>query len=400
MKFNKLFFAGIVTIGLLASCVNDEEVSQSPSSKDSVKVSLQLSTGTATTRTIGVLPTSKDVTGDGEAKINRICVGVFKEDGTTVTIYETTSFSASTSTTASVSFNTTTDAKKVVIAANAPAEWFKNKMTKDEFIAKAADLVNTTTSDGTTNPVTTANSQQSIALPMYSAETGLVNTNNTLKTSNDATIALTRMVARVAITSIITNFETGLYAGATFTPTEVFMYNANTSCKWDGSSTTLSLQTGESTTPTGTNYIEQDATPTVLGSLTDYSYLSTGSMTISVQDKANLLSNPCYFYVFPNTASTPTKLVIKGTWYYDSKYSVAYYPIIINHLQAGTSINESTTEAPLNDSQVAANTQYTLTATIKGKGVSTPDTDINPAAISLTVSVTDWNTTSQDVTFE
>jgi hypothetical protein len=404
MKINKLFFVGIVTIGLLASCVNDEEMAQNTSSNDSVKVSLQLSTGTATTRTIGTLPlnSESDVTGSSakESKINRICVGVFNGE-TTVTIYETTSFSASTSTTASISFNTTTDAKKVIIAANAPEGWFKNVATETEFKTKAADLAYTTSSDGTSKTAqNTTAGQVPTSLPMYSGEETLSGT--TSMTATSGTIALTRMVARVAITSIITNFDAGLYAGATFTPTEVFMYNPNTSCNWDGSCTT-SLQKCESTTPTGVNYIEQDAEPTVAESLTNYSYLSTGSMTIPAQNKTNLLSNPCYFYVFPNTTATPTKLVIKGTWYYNSKYSVVYYPIIINHAQAGTTFGVSKTSTipdGTTDSQVAANTQYTLTSTIKGKGVSSPDTDINPAAISLTVSVNIWNTTNQDVTFE
>jgi hypothetical protein len=397
MRINKLFFAGIATIGFLASCVNDEEVSQSPSSKDSVNVSLQLTTGTATTRTIGTLPlnTESDVTGSSakESKINRICVGVFDASSNTVTIYEQSVDQTSSATSTSVNFNTTTVATKVIIAANAPEGWFKNIATENAFKAKAADLAYTTISNGTgTTTPTTVNSQLSTALPMYSAETALI-----AGTPMTATITLTRMVARVAITSITANFDaTGLYTGASFTPTEVFMYNANTSCNWDGTYT-QSLQTGESTTPIGTSWIDQTVLSSVTESLTDYSYLSTGAISSFT---SGTLSSPYYFYVFPNSAGTPTKLVIKGTWYYDSKYSVVYYPIIINHLQSGTSINGSTTEAPSNDSQVAANTQYALTATIKGKGVSSPGTDINPAAISLTVSVNPWSTTSQDVTFE
>ena len=403
MKINKLFIAGIATIGILASCVNDQEVTQNTSGKDLVKVSLQLATGTATTRAVGALPTNTDVTGTDakESKINRVCVGIFKEDGTTVKIYETTSFNTLVDdpTKVGVSFNTTTDAKSVIIAANAPEGWFKNVANKDDFIVQTAGLAYTTSSDGTS--CTAQNStigQQSTALPMYSGEETLTGT--TSMTTNTP-ITLTRMVARVAITSITTNFDAaGLYYGASFTPTEVFMYKANTSCNWAAwtTSSPSSLQTGESTTPTGTE-INKETKPTVAESPTDYSYLSTGAISSFT---SGALSSPYYFYVFPNSASTPTKLVIKGTWFYNSKYSVVYYPIIINHAQLGTTFGADNPSIPVGttDSQVAANTQYSLTATIKGKGVSSPGSDITPAAISLTVSVNPWNTTSQDVTFE
>ncbi len=222
MKINKLFFAGIAAIGLLASCVNEEEVSQGTSSKDSVRVSLQLATGSASTRTTGDLPTNTDVTGDDakESKINRICVGVFDGSNNTVTIKEISPTTSSTDGKITVDFNTTTDANKVIIAANAPEGWFKNIKTEADFIAtvKAADLAYTTSSDGKSNTDrNTTKGQLSTALPMYSAETTLKNTNNTLKTTDDASIALTRMVARVAITSITMNFDAGLYAGASFT---------------------------------------------------------------------------------------------------------------------------------------------------------------------------------------
>ena len=49
---------------------------------------------------------------------------------------------------------------------------------------------------------------------------------------------------------------------------------------------------------------------------------------------------------------------------------------------------------------IERNTCYNITATIKGKGVDDPDKDIDPATISLTVTVAAWALTiTQDVTF-
>lgn len=384
MKINNLFIAGIATIGILASCVNDQEVTQNTSGKDLVKVSLQLATGTASTRAVGALPTSTDVTGNDakESNINRVCVGVFDENGNTVKIYETTSFTTIEGdvTKVGVSFNSTTDAKKVIIAANAPEGSFKNVAKDVDFKAIATDLKNTTSN------TTTVNSQLATALPMYSGEEVLTGTS-----PMTANIKLTRMVARVAITSITNSFDVkGLYNEASFTPQEIFMYNVNTSCKFDGSYTAL-VNSNSAESTIGTISLTNNTT------LSELAYLSTG-----YQESFSLTVQPAYFYVFPNGSTKPTKLIIKGIWKDKTNATgeVVYYPIIINHAQLGTTFGENQTPDGTTDSQVAANTQYTLTATIQGKGVSSPESDITPAAISLTVAVNDWNTTSQNVTFE
>ncbi len=181
------------------------------------------------------------------------------------------------------------------------------------------------------------------------------------------------------------------------------MYNVNTSCNWDGSYTALAASNRAESTE-GTNAL------TNVAPLSTLAYLSTG-----FQSTFDLSSSPVYFYVFPNGDKSnpsgytyPTKLIIKGIWKdksSDATGEVVYYPIIINHSQAGTTIkigNTTYTNGATysDDKMVIANTQYALTATIKGKGVSNVSDNINPAAISLMVSVNPWNTTSQDVTFE
>ena len=145
----------------------------------------------------------------------------------------------------------------------------------------------------------------------------------------------------------------------------------------------------------------------MVDNLADYSYLSTGIISGFIDNtKENpiLSTNQYYFYVFPHTATTPTKLVIKGTWYNSvaKTYEVVYYPIVINHSQTGTTITDNTGNpfTPVTDSQIDANMQYVLSAEIKAKGVSSPETNITPSAISVALKVTDWSVTNQNVVFE
>jgi hypothetical protein len=435
MRINRLLIAGIVSVGLLTSCANNEESDGGTSSPAIVKLTLSTgsttktgggstftTTGNASTSTptgTGTLASS----GTDEAKINHICVGLFKTDGTTVSIQEVDLSSSSVSTSSntagelSTSITTTTDAQDVVIAANVPANKFKGVATKAAFIQTAADLAYTTSADGLTSTPTSLNKQYTTALPMYGAATGI----NAAKGSTPSvSIALTRMVSRVGIKAITTAFDaSGAYSSATFVPTEVFMYNANTSCNWDGSFTP-SVQTGESTTTPASS--SSAITSANNSSLTNYAYLSSGyldfssitpntattstlnSSTVYATSYLTSSNTPIFFYVFPNNNTAPTKLVIKGIWHFNGTYEIVYYPIIINHAQTGTTFtNGGTSSSSIatgsTDSYVATNTRYALTATIKAKGSSSPSTDITPATVSVTVSVTAWADTSQDVIF-
>jgi len=439
MRINRLLIAGIVSIGLLTSCASNNE---EPSTSQAGQVKLTLTLSSATTRTGGgstfassgnaatTTPsgdgTLKGSSGD-EAKLNRICVGIFKSGGATLSIQEvdlsgtavdntqTTTYPNGVITT---SITTTTEAKDIVVAANVPTNMFNGIIDEPTFLAKAADLASTTSADASsTAKSTTLNSQTVTALPMYG-----INTISPLAgTPNVSTnIPLTRMVARIGIQSIRTVFDQKSFsAGVKFIPTEVFIYNANTSCNWDGSiAATPTVYSAEATTPTGT-FTPSATVPTPVNTTTlpatGHEYLSSGKLdfssitpnittptpvtintqTYSAYETDYLTStNQLFFYVFPNNATASTKLVIKGTWFYNNTYEVVYYPIVINHAQLGTTFN---TPPGTNDSKVLPNTRYTLSATIMGKGSSSPGMNIDPVNVALNVTVYQWNDVTQDV---
>jgi len=418
MRINRLLIAGIVSVGLLASCSSE---STAPESSGPAVIKLTLSTGTTKTRTGGsggtAIPTtdgSSTTSSTGEGKLNRVCVVTF--DGNTgAGKVVTTQELPSPSTSGTNTVNTTTAAKYIAVVANAPTGYFSGLTTLSAFMAKVADLGYTTSSDGNTAyaVATGVNSQTITALPMYSAVQQL--NGGTALTANSTTnvvSTLIRMVSRISLTNITTSFEnSGAYAGATFVPKEVFIYNGNTTYDWDNTMpSTASFQSGEST----------DASCVIKATLPSYAYLSSGVAAMTgvalntpysstatelayLKDGSNTTGsdNPYYFYVFPNTTSSAgtttnaTKIVIKGLWTFNSVTSTMYYPILINHAQTGTTI----TGTPGTDTQVAPNTRYAMKAVIRSIGVASPASNIDPASIALTISVSAWADAGQTTVF-
>ena len=412
-----------MSVGLLASCAGDENtVTQGTGEPATIK--LTLSTGSATTKTGGASGTALP-TGDGtldsstgssadESKINRISVGLFDGSNNTVSVQEI----ENPSTSSANSITTTTLATQILVVANAPKGWFSGVTTLSEFQTKQAAILGYTTSTDGNTAYTIAsgiNSQTATAMPMAGAVQPVTLSSTA---ANLVAAPLTRFVARIAITNITTSFENaGAYAGATFVPKEIFVYNANTTYNWNNTMPTIaSLQSGEST----------DASNVLFSTLTSYSYLSSGVLSLTgvapttpysntatelVYLKDPLTSsttdNPYFFYVFPNTSSDATtniakatKLVIKGDWTPSGgTKTTMYYPIIINHGQAGTTFNGNSTTATGTDTQVAANTRYSMKAIIKSIGVTTPGANIDPASVSLSVTVIGWTSSGQTVVF-
>lgn len=119
-----------------------------------------------------------------------------------------------------------------------------------------------------------------------------------------------------------------------------------------------------------------------------------------------------WFYLFPNASSSNrTALVIEGTFKANSSDAgtTVYYPIIINKTQLNTTIQEGdgTTMTTVDGStnprlgSIDRNKCYALMATIRTIGITDPDGTIDPASLSITVSVASWAlTVSQDVVFE
>lgn len=372
MKTNMYVLVGCFAILLFASCSKETTDATPQPGEKSARLELVLA-GTKTVNgraTGGALPTSED-------KINTLAVGVFNSDDGSVNVISEPSIGSGNKLS---NINCTPGKVDIVIVANAPAGTFAGVMNKSDFVAKTVLLSATATSQV----------QGSDNLPMSGEETNVVMAPGA---TISKTINLSRLVARVSISSIKTAFDpNGAYKDATFKPEKLFLYNA-----MSASTVTPGAQ------PAGTLPIHGgDGDKTSCTVVTGNEHLFD-ALTGTANNSA--YTTPHWFYTFANdgatTPATATKFVIAGTFDADGSGSAAtaetvYYPIVVNKSQAGTSFTGTGT----GNSKIERNTDYQLSATIKGKGVSTPGENIDPTVLTLTVSVKGWDLTiTQDVEF-
>ena len=385
MKVYNLLIALMLSISLFSSCACEEDAATDESAV------IRLSLGTGATKTNAAIPADNGETvGANEGKINTVCVGIFDSSDYLLTLHEYT-YSGD------ESILTTTRAKQIVVAANVPTGQFKDVSTRSGFLAKVQSLAYTSSANGLTDAnKTNASSQTLTALPM-SAQLTLSSTLNTATTTNQP-LTLSRVVSRVVLKSFTVDFgSTVPFAGATFVPKEIFMYNVNDRYQWTGTASSSATNlSGEITSGVAGSLVASSSSNTA--------YLSSGllNMTGAAGTKTYLSTtdNPYFFYVFPHNATTPTKLVIKGIYYpkggSETTGEVMYYPIIINHSQTGTTITDTDNKqyqdgaAYSKDSQLAANTTYNLSVTIQGRGVTDVTQDITPSSATVTMTVAGW----------
>ena len=382
MRTNVLLITSMAAIGMMASCANDGAVQTKKAEPATIAIALN---GTSTTRT------AADVTNDGQ--INRIAVGLFDADNNLVSITEPT-FTVS-SGTLSATVTGTTLVTKVAAVANAPAGAFSSVKKLDDFHKVAIDISNTTTSDGKTAD---GSKQYESDLPMEGDGT----VTNASTGTGSATFSLIRLASKIELDNIHVAFDaTGAYSGYTFIPTEIFMSNVAETVYSNENSPYI----------TAPAYLQGWS-----GATSPVTYLSTGALNGTLTpDKASTTydysATPYTFFTLANDGSisgnSRTKLIIKGDIYNSAlstatKVGTYYYPIIINHVMSGTTTDGSTAySANGTDGQIAPNSYYKLSATIKSKGVTDPTQELTSAAISLTITVTPWPTAyTQNVVFD
>ncbi|MDN5553946.1 hypothetical protein [Prevotella sp.] len=365
MNKNYLLLSAVLSVLLMTSCSSSDTEEGTITKGSPAVVNLQLN-GKSITRS---------TPSDNEKYIKEGQAAAFDASGAIVGTVQ--SFLTSTSATPTIS--TTTQATQVSVVANpGSTSTFTSIVNKTNLEAVTTDLASTASS------VKTANSQDEKTLPKYG------NATLTFGTDSKASpiVDMYNLVGRIKLNSIKTNFTGTGYVDATFTPKEVFLYNANTVSTFGG--TGSSPQTGENTDKAGTYAV---ASPT------DYYYLSSGPISSYNETSPTVYT----FYTFPNTsAATPTKLVIKGEFKpKDGDPEVVYYPITINKLQTNTTITKNGTDRPVNDendSKIVKSTSYEVIITISGKGMDDPGKDITPSEATITMNVKDWTDYVQDVT--
>ena len=387
MKTYQVLLAGILSIGLLASCASDEKNEPSPSKGTTT---LTISLNGASTRTSNI---TTDPGATAESAIKNAVIAI--TDGTTGNIKSIQRAAMGTSggnTTASVSvssINTSTDS--VLVAVNVPSDFSYSGITKNTDFHKLTVKIDNSLSSTSTFG-TLGNVETGYYLPMYGSGTITSSGSNYA-----ASVNVYHLVAKITLSSLTEAFDaSGSFSGATFTPTEVFMYNVpNELC--DDYETTPWLVTpttwyqGESTTSSNDNYKAYLGTGVFSPAL---SALSTSAETFATG------STSLFFYTMPNDGriSNDTRLIIKGTFKANvSATGVSvYYPISINHGGTGTT---GTVTGGGTDKCVYPNRNYNLTVVIKGRGNDNITDPIDPQSLTATLTVQPFTAVTQTNTF-
>lgn len=366
MKKNFYLMTAFCAI-ILSACSGDTD--PAPTTEKDRTAKLEISLVGTTTRATGTLPGD---TGE-ENKLNTIAVGVFNSDGSTNTIAE---FDSDQLDAKSAVINCTPSTGcTIVVVANAPTGHFAGVTTLSNFNAKTVNL-SQTNSGGV---------QVNTNLPMSAQKTGV---NLTVEGPNTVTLALSRLVSRISIADIKTAFDpSGQYKDATFTATDIFLYNAK------------STSTVNPATPVTTDLIS--------GEETGNEYLKNALSNVPIPAiPADGYTTPYWFYTFANdNTNSPTKLVIKGKFDADGAGEGAavtvYYPVVVNKNQVGTTITNNDGNVLGQTGTITRNRAYKIGVTIKGKGVASPADDIVPAELTIEVSVKNWDLViNQNVVFD
>lgn len=196
--------------------------------------------------------------------------------------------------------------------------------------------------------------------------------------SNTIAIIVSRLVARIALTNITTNFSGGL-AGKSLAIDSIYLLNVIGSKSYQDSSFFVSSPTIYNRTAPGLAFPIFDAygTPASVNNTTAYNTISG-------------YANGNHYYVYANngtTFTTSTKLIITGML----NGIRTYYPIAIN--VSGNGYTPGT-------AGITANSQYSITANITGFGSTTPTTPVISANLTITVTPQNWATIiNQNVSF-
>lgn len=408
-KINHLISALIMaamTAGF-ASCSSSDEPS---SVSDNTPKEL-----TITIKTQGVTTKAAETDDPGttaENTMNRITIGIFDQSGTTVRAiqeFAATSdnsqvgagknyFLNTTNGTATITVVTTqmSNNDNILVAVNAPAKYFAGVSTATEFRDKQLSADQALYRDNT-DVIQSSGSAVNNNIPMFGESTTI--TDGTNGTTYSATIPVKHLTAKVTLDELKVDFAAdGPYSKATFTPTEIFMYNVPDGVKFNTNDqcSSQTFLTGESTSSTN----KKD-------------YLSSGAFSgsaLSGDNTAvgtNTFGTDYFFYVTPNstTSGNITKLVIKGDFDPDgasgpTSSTTVYYPVKLNYNVKA----DGSTGVPSGGSTsafiVSPNKNYKCSVTIKTIGSDGPGTDIDPTTAEITITVKGFEAVDQTTVFQ
>ena len=397
--FLSAFIVAVLTAGFVSSCSSADELN-STSANDNKEKQLTL---TIKTQELTKAAASADPNTTNENTMNRITIGIFDQAGTTVRAVQEFSptstesaatagsnlFYNGTNGTATVSVVTTqlTNTDQILVAVNAPASLFTGVSTAADFKKKTLTAVQALyTKSDTSSP--TDGIAVSNNIPMLGTATV-----SGSGTSYSATVRPIHLASKVTLESLKVEFASdGPYSAATFTPTEIFIYNAPDGLTFNDANPYISTST----------YLTGESSSSSAAVFLSTGDISTGATVLS---GTNTFGTKYYFYTTPNNNvdANKTKLVIKGQFDPDGSGSASaktvYYPVKLNS-NVKSDGSHSVAEASTNEYQVYPNKNYKCSVTIKTIGSASPDSDIDPTTATVTINVVSFTGVDQSTIFQ
>ena len=427
-------FLALAAAALWFTSCSSEDVASGTNQGKMSSLTLTINTG----KSMGSRATDWTTTDPGadkantENKINRAAIGIFSSDGTVKTIVELTPSATSTTGTNSL---TQDDANKatakivtsslvandeVLVAINAPTGTFTGCQDKDAFMKKtetAAEALANYNQTSLPDPT----EQVANNIPMFGSAS--LSGSGSSFTAN---VTVIHMIAKVSLTELKVDFKAGsAYADAQFTPKAVFLINVPKTFQFDNSTDAQGdynnawlsegYEHGWGTFATNydANTANTDAATTYAGS-TFAKYLTTSELTgktlegekgeDSAPNAEASYDKQVYFYTMPNgkADNNATKLVIAGL-FTSAKAGitdkVVYYPLFLNATVNSTGTGYDPAFSGSEAKKVYPNKNYDCKVVIRTIGAGSPNTDLTPQAASITITVKDFDTATQNTEF-
>lgn len=300
----KMFIAAFAALAILGC--NEKDVEMADVRGDE-KIQLTVTLPGVVTKVTGA---------PSDDQVNDVQIFVFDKNG----IYEASTHSSS----STLSLTCTTGEKQVVALVNAPLESSVNNIA--ELRSRTAGLADCSADNIVMSGETVA----------------------TLTASTTISMQVERLAAKVSVASVSTDFELDAHKGLSFEIKSIYLVNVA------GDRAYLSDNT-PATWYNKSMYIEGTSLEFLHDAVSDGS-LADGETYDTVH----------FFYCYPNTTSTKTRLVVEaevGGFTY-------YYPVTLD--------------------TVSPNTSYTYNLTITRLGSDSPNEPVAEGAVNFTVTVKDW----------
>lgn len=402
MKTKIQLFAAFLLLAVgalwLTSCSSEDAVQGSGSQADA-SLTLTINTGKvgsrATAWTTDPAGSNKTQT---ENKINRLTVGIFSSDGSTVkTIVELTpgqtggNTLSTDGTTAKIVTTSLAKDDQVLVAVNAPTGKFAGVANVTAFKAVKEDAKDALT-DGSSEATEIATN-----VPMFGE-----NTLSGTGSAFTANVSVQHQLAKITLDDLEVAFDAnGPYKEAEFTPTEFFLVNVPEKLAFNSDAWVNGV--GHLYGMSSTTYPSLTAA-TEWGTYKEYlSSAATGSTAL--KGTSATYASKSYFYVTPcddASANGKMKLIIAGTFKTNSTDggTTVFYPVAINANYAADGTPSAATNGGAEVFKVYPNKNYKCKVVIKTIGTTDPTKNLDPQTATVNVTVTDFVEASQTTTFE